>query len=88
MLIGERFLVKINANIGTSAVTSAIGEEVDKLSWATRWGADTVMDLSTGTHIHQTRDGIVRNSPVPIGTVPLYQLSDMTLAFDPLVSQR
>jgi phosphomethylpyrimidine synthase len=73
MLIGERFLVKINANIGTSAVTSSIGEEVDKLRWATRWGADTVMDLSTGTHIHQTREGIVRNSPVPIGTVPLYQ---------------
>jgi phosphomethylpyrimidine synthase len=73
MLIGERFLVKINANIGTSAVSSSIAEEVDKLTWATRWGADTVMDLSTGSHIHQTREGIVRNSPVPIGTVPLYQ---------------
>jgi phosphomethylpyrimidine synthase len=73
MLIGERFLVKINANIGTSAVSSSIAEEVDKLTWATRWGADTVMDLSTGKHIHQTREGIVRNSPVPIGTVPLYQ---------------
>jgi phosphomethylpyrimidine synthase len=73
MLIGERFLVKINANIGTSAVSSSISEEVDKLTWATRWGADTVMDLSTGKHIHQTREGIVRNSPVPIGTVPIYQ---------------
>jgi phosphomethylpyrimidine synthase len=73
MLIGERFLVKINANIGTSAVTSSIGEEVDKMRWACTWGADTVMDLSTGKHIHQTREGIVRNSPVPIGTVPLYQ---------------
>jgi phosphomethylpyrimidine synthase len=73
MLIGERFLVKINANIGTSAVSSSIAEEVDKLTWATRWGADTVMDLSTGKHIHRTREGIVRNSPVPIGTVPLYQ---------------
>jgi phosphomethylpyrimidine synthase len=73
MLIGERFLVKINANIGTSAVSSSIAEEVDKLTWATRWGADTVMDLSTGKHIHATREGIVRNSPVPIGTVPIYQ---------------
>ena len=73
MLIGERFLVKINANIGTSAVSSSIAEEVDKLTWACRWGADTVMDLSTGKHIHRTREGIVRNSPVPIGTVPLYQ---------------
>ncbi len=73
MLIGERFLVKINANIGTSAVTSSIAEEVDKMSWACKWGADTVMDLSTGKHIHQTREGIMRNSPVPIGTVPLYQ---------------
>ena len=71
MLIGERFLVKINANIGTSAVSSSIAEEVDKLTWACKWGADTVMDLSTGKHIHQTREGIVRNSPVPIGTVPL-----------------
>jgi phosphomethylpyrimidine synthase len=73
MLIGERFLVKINANIGTSAVSSSIAEEVDKLTWATKWGADTVMDLSTGRHIHETREGIVRNSPVPIGTVPIYQ---------------
>jgi len=73
MLIGERFLVKVNANIGTSAVTSSIVEEVDKMRWACIWGADTVMDLSTGKHIHQTREGIVRNSPVPIGTVPLYQ---------------
>ena len=73
MLIGERFLVKINANIGTSAVTSSVAEEVDKLTWATRWGADTVMDLSTGKHIHATREAIIRNSPVPIGTVPIYQ---------------
>ncbi len=73
MIIGERFLVKINANIGTSAVTSSIAEEVDKLTWACKWGADTVMDLSTGKHIHRTREGIMRNSPVPIGTVPLYQ---------------
>jgi phosphomethylpyrimidine synthase len=73
MLIGERFLVKINANIGTSAVSSSIAEEVEKLTWACKWGADTVMDLSTGKHIHATREGIVRNSPVPIGTVPLYQ---------------
>ncbi|MGH3656387.1 MAG: phosphomethylpyrimidine synthase ThiC [Micromonosporaceae bacterium] len=73
MLIGERFLVKINANIGTSAVSSSIAEEVDKLTWACKWGADTVMDLSTGKHIHATREGIMRNAPVPIGTVPIYQ---------------
>jgi phosphomethylpyrimidine synthase len=73
MIIGNRFLVKVNANIGTSAVTSSVDEEVAKLTWATRWGADTVMDLSTGTHIHATREAIVRNSPVPIGTVPIYQ---------------
>src|SRR5205823_5656135 len=73
MLIGERFLVKINANIGTSAVSSSIAEEVDKLTWACTWGADTVMDLSTGADIHTTREWIVRNSPVPIGTVPIYQ---------------
>ncbi|MDP8937308.1 MAG: phosphomethylpyrimidine synthase ThiC, partial [Actinomycetota bacterium] len=73
MAIGRSFLVKINANIGNSAVTSSIAEEVDKLSWATRWGADTVMDLSTGADIHTTREWIVRNSPVPIGTVPIYQ---------------
>ena len=73
MIIGSRFLVKVNANIGTSAVTSSIAEEVDKLTWATRWGADTVMDLSTGKRIHETREAIVRNSPVPIGTVPIYQ---------------
>jgi phosphomethylpyrimidine synthase len=73
MIIGKRFLVKVNANIGTSAVTSSIAEEVDKMSWATRWGADTVMDLSTGKRIHQTREAIIRNSPVPIGTVPIYQ---------------
>jgi phosphomethylpyrimidine synthase len=73
MLIGSRFLVKINANIGNSAVTSSIEEEVEKMTWATRWGADTVMDLSTGRNIHTTREWILRNSPVPIGTVPLYQ---------------
>jgi len=73
MAIGRNFLVKINANIGNSAVTSSIEEEVEKLVWAIRWGADTVMDLSTGTNIHTTRDWIVRNSPVPIGTVPIYQ---------------
>ncbi|GAA2620512.1 phosphomethylpyrimidine synthase ThiC [Paractinoplanes durhamensis] len=73
MVIGSRFLVKVNANIGTSAVTSSVAEEVDKMTWATRWGADTVMDLSTGPRIHETREAIIRNSPVPIGTVPLYQ---------------
>jgi phosphomethylpyrimidine synthase len=73
MIIGRNFLVKINANIGNSAVTSSIGEEVDKLRWSIRWGADTVMDLSTGDNIHETREWIVRNSPVPIGTVPIYQ---------------
>jgi len=73
MVIGRNFLVKVNANIGNSAVTSSIGEEVDKMTWAIRWGADTVMDLSTGRHIHETREWIVRNSPVPIGTVPIYQ---------------
>ncbi|SCW41462.1 phosphomethylpyrimidine synthase [Paenibacillus tianmuensis] len=73
MIIGRNFLVKINANIGNSAVASSIDEEVEKMRWATRWGADTVMDLSTGKHIHTTREWIVRNSPVPIGTVPLYQ---------------
>lgn len=73
MIIGRNFLVKINANIGNSAITSSIEEEVEKLVWATRWGADTVMDLSTGKHIHETREWILRNSPVPIGTVPIYQ---------------
>ena len=73
MIIGKAFLVKVNANIGTSAVTSSVAEEVEKLTWATRWGADTVMDLSTGKRIHETREAIVRNSPVPIGTVPIYQ---------------
>ncbi|WP_134323065.1 phosphomethylpyrimidine synthase ThiC [Cumulibacter soli] len=73
MIIGRAFLTKINANIGNSAVTSSIDEEVEKLTWATRWGADTVMDLSTGNDIHTTREWIVRNSPVPIGTVPIYQ---------------
>ncbi|HEY8484621.1 MAG TPA: phosphomethylpyrimidine synthase ThiC, partial [Longimicrobiales bacterium] len=73
MIIGRNFKVKINANIGNSAVTSSIEEEVEKLRWATLWGADTVMDLSTGKHIHETRQWIIRNSPVPIGTVPIYQ---------------
>jgi phosphomethylpyrimidine synthase len=73
VIIGRNFLVKINANIGNSAVSSSIEEEVEKLVWSTRWGADTVMDLSTGANIHATRDYILRNSPVPIGTVPIYQ---------------
>jgi phosphomethylpyrimidine synthase len=73
MIIGRNFLVKINANIGNSAVTSSVAEEVDKMVWATRWGADNVMDLSTGRNIHNTREWIIRNSPVPIGTVPIYQ---------------
>ena len=73
MIIGRNFLTKINANIGNSAVSSGIAEEVEKLVWAIRWGADTVMDLSTGKHIHETREWIIRNSPVPIGTVPIYQ---------------
>jgi phosphomethylpyrimidine synthase len=73
MIIGRNFLVKINANIGNSAVASSIEEEVQKMTWATRWGADTVMDLSTGRDIHTTREWIIRNSPVPIGTVPIYQ---------------
>jgi phosphomethylpyrimidine synthase len=73
MIIGRNFLVKINANIGNSAVSSSIAEEVEKMTWAIRWGGDTVMDLSTGKNIHETREWIVRNSPVPIGTVPIYQ---------------
>ena len=73
MIIGRNFLVKVNANIGNSAVSSGIGEEVEKMTWAIRWGADTVMDLSTGKHIHETREWIIRNAPVPIGTVPIYQ---------------
>jgi len=73
MIIGRNFLVKINANIGNSAVTSSISEEVDKMTWSIRWGGDTVMDLSTGKNIHETREWIIRNSPVPIGTVPIYQ---------------
>src|SRR6185312_324269 len=73
MIIGRNFLVKINANIGNSAVSSSIAEEVEKMTWAIRWGGDTVMDLSTGKHIHETREWILRNSPVPIGTVPIYQ---------------
>jgi len=78
MIIGRNFLVKINANIGNSAVTSSIGEEVDKMVWATRWGADTIMDLSTGKDIHDTREWILRNSPVPLGTVPIYQALEKT----------
>ena len=73
MIIGRNFLTKINANIGNSALSSSIAEEVDKMTWAIRWGGDTVMDLSTGKHIHETREWIVRNAPVPIGTVPIYQ---------------
>ncbi|HEU0203703.1 MAG TPA: phosphomethylpyrimidine synthase ThiC [Burkholderiaceae bacterium] len=77
MIIGRRFLTKVNANIGTSIVTSSIEEEVQKLVWAVTWGADTVMDLSTGRHIHETREWILRNSPVPIGTVPIYQALEL-----------
>ena len=73
MAIGRNFLVKVNANIGNSAVSSGVAEEVEKMVWAIRWGADTVMDLSTGRNIHNIRYWIVRNSPVPIGTVPIYQ---------------
>ncbi|HCU84889.1 MAG TPA: phosphomethylpyrimidine synthase ThiC, partial [Methylophilus sp.] len=73
MIIGRNFLVKINANIGNSALGSSISEEVEKMVWGTRWGGDTVMDLSTGKNIHETREWIIRNSPVPIGTVPIYQ---------------
>lgn len=73
MIIGRKFAVKINANMGNSAVTSSIAEEVEKMVWATRWGADTIMDLSTGNDIHETREWILRNSPVPVGTVPIYQ---------------
>lgn len=73
MIIGRNFLVKINANIGNSALGSTIGEEVEKMTWAIRWGADTIMDLSTGKNIHETREWIIRNSPVPVGTVPIYQ---------------
>jgi phosphomethylpyrimidine synthase len=73
MIIGRNFKVKINGNIGNSAVSSSLAEEVEKMVWATHWGADTIMDLSTGKHIHETRDWILRNAPVPIGTVPIYQ---------------
>lgn len=73
MIIGRNFHVKINANIGNSAVTSSIEQEVEKMTWATRWGADNIMDLSTGKNIHTTREWIIRNSPVPVGTVPIYQ---------------
>jgi len=73
MIIGRNFLVKINANIGNSTVTSSIAEDVEKMVWPTRWGGDTVMDLSTGRNIHTIREWILRNSPVPIGTAPIYQ---------------
>ena len=73
MIIGRNFLVKVNANIGNSALGSSIDEEVAKMTWATRWGADTIMDLSTGKNIHETREWIIRNAPVPVGTVPIYQ---------------
>ncbi|VVM22201.1 Hydroxymethylpyrimidine phosphate synthase ThiC (EC [uncultured Gammaproteobacteria bacterium] len=73
MIIGRNFMVKINGNIGNSALGSSIDEEVDKMVWGIRWGADTIMDLSTGKNIHETREWIIRNSPVPIGTVPIYQ---------------
>lgn len=78
MIIGRNFRVKINGNLGNSAVTSSLTEEVDKMVWALRWGADTIMDLSTGAHIHETREWIIRNSPVPIGTVPIYQALEKT----------
>ena len=78
MVIGRNFLVKVNANIGNSAVTSSLAEEVEKMVWAVRWGADTVMDLSTGKHIHETRERIIRSSPAPIGTVPIYQALEKT----------
>ncbi|MCB1171992.1 MAG: phosphomethylpyrimidine synthase ThiC, partial [Leptospiraceae bacterium] len=78
MIIGRNFLVKVNSNIGNSAITSSIAEEVEKLVWSIRWGADTVMDLSTGDEIHETREWILRNSPVPIGTVPIYQALEKT----------
>jgi len=73
MIIGRNFLVKVNTNIGNSAVTSSIAEEVEKMVWSARWGGDTLMDLSTGKNIHETREWILRNSPVPVGTVPIYQ---------------
>ncbi|MCC7006838.1 MAG: phosphomethylpyrimidine synthase ThiC [Ottowia sp.] len=78
MIIGRNFRVKINGNLGNSAVTSSLAEEVEKMVWSARWGADTIMDLSTGKHIHETREWIIRNSPVPIGTVPIYQALDKT----------
>ena len=80
MAIGRNFLVKINANIGNSAVASNVASEVDKLVWSIRWGADTVMDLSTGRNIHDTREWIIRNAPVPIGTVPIYQALERSAA--------
>ncbi|KAM9994471.1 hypothetical protein ACTFIZ_012899 [Dictyostelium cf. discoideum] len=78
MIIGRNFRVKINGNLGNSAVTSSLAEEVEKMIWSIRWGTDTIMDLSTGKHIHETREWILRNSPVPIGTVPIYQALDKT----------
>ena len=78
MIIGRNFRVKINGNLGNSAVTSSLTEEVEKMVWSLRWGADTIMDLSTGAHIHETREWIIRNAPVPIGTVPIYQALEKT----------
>ena len=78
MAIGRNFLVKVNANIGNSAVRASVDDEVEKLAWATRWGADTIMDLSTGPDIHTTREWVIRNSPVPVGTVPIYQALEKT----------
>ena len=86
MIIGRNFLVKINANIGNSAVASSIEEEVEKMRWATKWGADTVMDLSTGKNIHATREWILRNSPVPIGTVPMVRAKRSICVVMPLGS--
>ena len=73
MIIGRNFLVKVNTNIGNSTISSTIEEEVEKMIWATKWGSDTLMDLSTGKNIHETREWIIRNSPIPVGTVPIYQ---------------
>ena len=86
-IIGRMFKVKINANIGNSAITSSIEEEVEKLQWSTLWGADTLMDLSTGKHIHQTREWIMRNSAIPVGTVPIYQALEKVSLFHVLLMQ-
>jgi phosphomethylpyrimidine synthase len=83
MIIGRNFLVKINTNIGNSAVSSSIEEEVEKAVWSCRWGGDTLMDLSTGKNIHETREWIIRNCPVPVGTVPIYQALEKGLFHHP-----